>query len=73
VKWFNADKGFGSIAPDDGTGDVIVHRSAIQADGYRSVQESQRAESIARQSAKGLQPKAGSPVARSTDVIAIAA
>jgi cold shock protein len=73
VKWFDADKGFGFIAPDDGTGDVIVHRSAIQADGYRSVQESQRAESIARQSAKGLQPKAGPPADTSTDVIAVAA
>jgi cold shock CspA family protein len=44
VKWFNADEGFGFIAPDDGTADVFVHHSAIQAAGYRSLQENQRVE-----------------------------
>ena len=55
VKWFNSDKGYGFIAPDDGTSDVFVHHSVIQADGYRSLQEDQRVEFTAGQGAKGPQ------------------
>ena len=44
VKWFNAEKGFGFIAQDGGGADVFVHFSAIQADGYRSLDENQRVE-----------------------------
>lgn len=42
VKWFNAEKGFGFIANDEGGDDVFVHFSAIQADGYRTLDEGQK-------------------------------
>ena len=44
VKWFNSDKGYGFIAPDDGTADVFVHHSTIQIDGFRTLTENQRVE-----------------------------
>jgi CspA family cold shock protein len=61
VKWFNADKGYGFIAVDGGA-DVFVHYSAIQADGYRSLEEGQRVEFEITTSTRGPQADAVRPV-----------
>lgn len=55
VKWFNAEKGYGFIAPDDGSADVFVHYSAIQTSGYRTLEEEQRVEFEVTQGQKGPQ------------------
>ena len=55
VKWFNGEKGFGFIAPDDQGDDVFVHFSAIAASGYRSLDENQRVEFEVTQGQKGPQ------------------
>ena len=55
VKWFNADKGFGFIAPDAGSEDVFAHFSAIASSGYRSLDENQKVEFDVEQGQKGLQ------------------
>ena len=44
VKWFNAEKGFGFIAPDDGGEDLFAHFSEIQGSGYRSLEDNQKVE-----------------------------
>ncbi|HSL09676.1 MAG TPA: cold-shock protein [Pseudonocardiaceae bacterium] len=55
VKWFNAEKGFGFIQVDGGGPDVFVHFSAIQGDGYRSLEENQKVEFESSQGPKGPQ------------------
>ena len=55
VKWFNAEKGFGFIAPDDGGKDLFVHHSSIQSRGFRSLDEGQQVEFDVEQGDKGLQ------------------
>jgi CspA family cold shock protein len=62
VKWFNAEKGFGFIAPNDGGADVFVHFSAIQSQGYRSLEENQQVEFDVTQGQKGPQAENVRPI-----------
>jgi cold shock protein len=55
VKWFNSEKGFGFISVDGGGQDVFVHFSAIESNGYRSLDENQRVEFEIVQGQKGPQ------------------
>jgi CspA family cold shock protein len=55
VKWFNDSKGFGFITPDEGGEDLFAHFSAIQAGGFKSLQENQRVSFEVTQGPKGKQ------------------
>ncbi|NLT25504.1 MAG: cold-shock protein [Microbacteriaceae bacterium] len=55
VKWFNSEKGYGFIAPDDGTPDVFAHFSAIAGSGRRDLTDEQRVEFDVEQGQKGPQ------------------
>jgi CspA family cold shock protein len=55
VKWFNAEKGYGFITPDDGGKDCFVHFSAIQGGGFRKLEEGQKVELEVGQGQKGPQ------------------
>jgi CspA family cold shock protein len=55
VKWFNAEKGFGFIAPEDGSADVFVHYTEIQGSGFRTLEENQKVEFEIGHSPKGPQ------------------
>lgn len=62
VKWFSDEKGFGFITPDDGSKDVFVHHSAIQADGFRTLAEGAKVTYEAEDGPKG-------PAAASVEII----
>jgi CspA family cold shock protein len=53
VKWFNSEKGYGFITPDDGGDDLFVHYSNIEAEGFRTLQEGQKVEYEAGTGRKG--------------------
>jgi cold shock protein len=53
VKWFNDEKGFGFITPEDGSKDLFVHQSAIDGDGYRSLDEGAKVTYESEASEKG--------------------
>ncbi|AUS80462.1 cold-shock protein [Actinoalloteichus sp. AHMU CJ021] len=55
VKWFNSEKGFGFIAPEDGGPDVFVHYSEIQGNGFRTLEENQRVSFEVGQGTRGPQ------------------
>ena len=67
VKWFNDQKGYGFITPDDGGKDVFVHHSEIQSDGFRSLKEGQAVEFETAESDKGLKAMGVKPLEGAAD------
>lgn len=53
VKWFNSEKGFGFISPENGSKDVFVHYSAIQGNDFRTLEEGQKVEFAVQEGPKG--------------------
>ena len=62
VKWFNEAKGFGFISPQDGSADVFVHYSVIQAEGYKKLAEGQHVEFESQKGPKGMQATVVKPL-----------
>ena len=63
VKWFNDDKGYGFIAPDEGAKDLFVHHSNIAGNGFKTLAEGARVEFERREGAKGPEATNVAPVA----------
>lgn len=61
VKWFNSEKGYGFIRPDEGGEDLFVHFSAIQMSGYKSLEEGQKVNFEVTEGRKGPQAADVSP------------
>ncbi|HEY4599264.1 cold-shock protein [Corynebacterium sp.] len=62
VKWFNSEKGYGFIAPEDGSADLFVHYSEIQSSGFRTLEEDQKVEFEVGEGAKGPQAQNVQPL-----------
>jgi cold shock protein len=62
VKWFNGEKGYGFIQPDDGGDDLFVHYSGISGSGFKSLEEGQRVSYEATRGKKGMQAENVTPV-----------
>ncbi len=62
VKWFNSEKGYGFITPDDGGDDLFVHFSGISGSGFRSLEEGQQVSYEATQGNKGMQAENVTPI-----------
>lgn len=58
VKWFNPEKGYGFIEPEDGSSDVFVHYSSIEGSGFKTLEENQRVEFEIGEGEKGPQAQA---------------
>jgi CspA family cold shock protein len=64
VKWFNAEKGYGFITPDGGGEDLFAHFSAIEIDGFKTLNEGQRVTFVITQGPKGKQAANIKPLAK---------